>query len=203
MLEGRELINNGTQLIEPRPVQYTEIFTKNKDSKAKVIVNVGGAGSSKSYSLAQLLIYRLINEKGKTFGVIRKTFPALRMTAMGLVLDLLKDYGIYKEEKHNKTANTYTFGTNMIWFFSIDESTKIRSTNFNYIWVEEADEITWEDFVILKLRLRAPVKEGEINSITLSLNPANSTGWIAKKLCGIETQKADDVHSKLLPGTQS
>ena len=168
-----------------RHIGYTPLFELNQKSKAKVVVNVGGAGSSKSYSIAQLIIYKLVNEENKVFGICRKTFPALRMTSMGLILDLLKKYGIYREEKHNKTANTYTYGTNIIWFFSVDESEKIRSTNFSYLWLEEADEFTWDDYVILKLRLRAPVEEGDLNQMFISLNPANIQGWVAKKLCGV------------------
>jgi len=171
-----------------KSVMYTNVFARNRASKATVVVNVGGAGSSKSYSIAQLLIEKLVTEQNKVFGVIRKTFPALRMTAMGLILGLLKEYGIYRESQHNKTANTYVCGSNIIWFFSIDEAEKVKSTSFSYIWVEEANEISWEEFTILKLRLRAPVKEGEINRIFLSLNPSDSYGWIATKLCGVKKE---------------
>lgn len=169
-----------------RGVGYTSVFERNRASKATVVINVGGAGSSKSYSIAQLFIYKLLNEQNKTFGVVRRTFPALRMTSMGLILQLLKDYGIYKESSHNKTANTYTYGSNTMWFFSVDEPEKIRSTNFSYIWIEEAGELDWESFITLKLRLRAPVKEGERNQMFLSLNPSDSFGWIATKLCGVK-----------------
>jgi len=166
-------------------IGFTEVFELNKNSKAKVVVNVGGAGSSKSHSIAQLIVYKLFNEQNKVFGVLRKTFPALRMTAMGLILDLMKEYGVYKEENHNKTANTYRQGSNIIWFLSLDEEEKIRSTNFSYIWVEEANEITWNEFITLKLRLRVPVKPGDINQMFLSLNPSDSFNFIAQKLCGM------------------
>ena len=107
------------------------------------------------------------------------------MTSMGLIIDLLKEYGIYKEANHNKTANNYKYGSNIIWFFSIDESDKIKSTNFSYIWIEEANELDWESYIILKLRLRAPVKGGELNQMFISLNPSDSASWIATKLCGV------------------
>ena len=166
-------------------VGFTEVFALNRTSKAPIVVNVGGAGSSKSYSIAQLLVYKFINEENKVFGIVRKTFPALRMTAMGLILDLFKEYGVYKEGNHNKTSNTYIRGSNIIWFFSVDEADKIKSTNFSYLWVEEANELSWEEYIILKLRLRAPVKEGEANQICLSCNPSDSFNWIAKKVCGV------------------
>ena len=167
-----------------KKVGYTEVFARNRASKAKVVVNVGGAGSSKSHSIAQLFIERLLTEQNKVFGVCRHTFPALRMTAMGLVLGLLKEYGVYDEDKHNKTANNYTYGSNIIWFFSLDEVEKIKSTNFSYVWIEEANELDWESFIVLKLRLRAPIGRGEVNQIFLSLNPSDATGWIALRLCG-------------------
>ena len=169
-----------------KEVSYTELFELSLKAPLPIVVNVGGAGSSKSYSIAQIFVYKLLNEQNKTFGVFRHTFPALRMTAMGLILDLLKEYGIYRESAHNKTANTYTYQTNIIWFASLDESEKIKSTNFNYIWVEECNEISYEDFIILKLRLRAPTTEAEPNRFYLSLNPSDSTGWVPNKLTGTE-----------------
>ena len=170
---------------QERLIGYTEVFEANKASKATVVVNVGGAGSSKSHSLAQLFVHKLINESNKTFGVCRRTFPALRMTSYDLIIGLLKQYGIYREERHNKTANTYSYKDNIIHFFSLDDSEKIKSTSFNYLWLEEANEFTFDDFIIFKTRLRSAKKLNERNQIFLSCNPSDSFGWVATKLCGI------------------
>jgi len=174
-------------------VDVTPIFKKTLEAKAKTIVNVGGAGSSKSYSIAQALIYKLINEKYKKIGVCRKTFPALRMTAMTLVLKLLGDYGIYDLEKHNKTAHTFQHNSNQIQFFSLDDPEKIKSADFNYIWIEEANEFTYEDYVVLKLRLRSPTIRKQPNQVYLSLNPIDGNNWIAKKL--IKEEEVEVIHS--------
>lgn len=163
-------------------VKNTPLVRKTRDSSKKCVVNVGGAGSSKSYSIAQLLIAKLINEDNKRIGICRKTFPALRMTAMALTLDLLKQYGIYNPSRHNKTANTYTYRNTVIQFFSLDEWTRIKSANFNYIWMEEANEFTFDDYIALKLCLRNPTLEDEPNHMYLSLNPIDENNWIAKKL---------------------
>ena len=100
---------------------------------------------------------------------------------MKLMLDLLKDYGIYKEEKHNKSFNTYEHGTNLIQFFGLDESEKIKSAEFNYIWMEEGNEFSYEDYTILKLRLSGKAKEGEQNHLFISLNPIDAHNWIATR----------------------
>jgi len=76
---------------EKKEVGYTRIFELNDASKASVVVNVGGSGSSKTHSIAQLIIKKLITENKKKIGVCRKTFPALRVTAMDQILTLLKE----------------------------------------------------------------------------------------------------------------
>jgi phage terminase large subunit len=171
---------------EVRVVKYTELFEITKNSMAKVLVHVGGAGSSKSHSIAQYIIYMLVTMKNKHIAVMRKTFPALRLTAMALILDLLKEYGIYDEKYHNKTANTYTYGSNTIYWMSLDDPEKVKSANLSFIWLEEGNEFDYEDFMILKLRLRAPTPDNEPNRMVISLNPSDAYGWIATKLCSVK-----------------
>lgn len=168
-------------------VKYTELFEITRKSRAKVLVHVGGAGSSKSHSIAQYIIYLLVTKKNKHIAVLRKTFPALRLTAMALIIGLLKEYGIYDETNHNKTANTYTHGSNTIYFMSLDDPEKIKSANLSLAWLEEGNEFTYEDYTIIRLRLRAPVEPGEINQMIISLNPSDATGWIPERLCGVKT----------------
>ena len=176
---------NPTQSV--KDISYTPVFARTRAATSTIIVNVGGARSSKSYSVAQILIEKLLTEHGKKFGICRKTFPALRMTAMTLFLGLLKDYGIYREAAHNKTFNTYTYGDNLIQFFGLDESEKIKSTEFNYIWMEEANEFEYTDYVSLKLRLSGKCLPGEQNHLYISLNPVDAHNWIATKV----TQERD------------
>jgi phage terminase large subunit len=182
-----------TETVEKKKVGYTRIFALNDASKAPIVVNVGGSGSSKTHSIAQLIIKKLVTENKKKIGVCRKTFPALRVTAMDQILTLLKEYGIYQETGHNKTANIYThkwpngdgtFIENSIFFFSIDEVSRIKSLNLNYVWVEEADELSWDEFYMLTLRMRAPIAKGETNQMFLSLNPTDAHGYVPKMLCG-------------------
>ena len=165
-----------------REVGVTPIYQKTRECKAKTVVNVGGAGSSKSWSIAQLLIERLVSDKGRKIGICRKTFPALRMTAYDLVIGLLKNYGIYNPDRHNKTNNTYSYNASSIQFFSLDDPEKIKSADFNDIWMEEANEFTYEDYTVMKLRLRSPTVEGEPNQMFLSFNPTDAHGWIATRL---------------------
>ena len=177
-------------------IQFTKIFERTRDSKAFVIINVGGARSSKSYSIAQVLIQKLLTEQGKKIGICRKTFPSLRMSTMLPFIDMLKSYGIYSEAAHNKTFNSYIHNKNFIQFFSLDDAEKIKSTEFNYIWMEEANEFSYEDYINLKLRLSGAKFKGEQNHLYLSLNPIDANGWIPER--AVKEQDVEVIKSNYL-----
>lgn len=169
-----------------KTVKVTGVYDALEQATKPIVACVGGAGSSKSYSLAQLMIWKLINEKDKVLGIGRKTFPALRMTAYQLVVNLLKEYNLYPHCSHNKTEHIIIYGSNRLQFFSLDDEEKIKSFNANTIWLEEANEFSWSEFTILKLRLnRDPGKEH--NQIYLSFNPVDC--WIFEML-----ENSPDVH---------
>ncbi len=185
-----------------KKIAYTRIFQRTRDAKPFVIINVGGARSGKSYAIMQLLISKLVSEKNKKIGICRKTFPALRMTTMMPFIDLLKDYGLYRDEWHNKSFNTYTYGTNVVQFFSLDEPDKIKSMEFNYVWMEEANEFTYEDYVALKLRLSGKCEPGEANHLYISLNPVDSQNWIPTRAAlesDVEIIKSTYLDNPFLP----
>lgn len=155
-------------------------------SELSTIVEYGGAGSSKSHSIAQFIVRLLDEYSGLKIAVGRKTFPAHRTSAMALIIQLLRDYGIYDEQDHNKTENTYYRNGNSILFFSMGEGEsgreKIKSANFNLVWLEEATEFDVLDYRQLKLRLRNPAPEGWHNFIILSHNPIDENHWIKTEL---------------------
>lgn len=175
------------------PFKVTNIFTRNAEAKKPIVINVGGKGSSKSYSIAQLFIFKLLNEERKVFCISRKTLPSLRASAMQLFLDLMVEYGIYEEGKHNKTYNTYQYEKNRVMFVGLDEETKLRSVDFNYGWMEEANEFTYDDYTTIKLQMRRPEHDGNPNRLFLSLNPTDGNGWIPAK--AILEEDVQVIHS--------
>ena len=180
-----------------KPIAITPIFTRTLESLSRVIINVGGAGSSKTFSIAQVLVHKFITESGKSFAIGRATMPSLKMTAMLDIINLLKLYGVYEFCDHNKTDHVIKYNGNLIQFFSTGgreaNIDRIKSTNFNYIWLEEANEFTWTDYLVIEMRLRAPSFDGMPNHIYLSLNPTNATGWIPTKLA--IRKGVDVIHS--------
>lgn len=172
---------------------HTPVLTKTRDAVATTVVSVGGARSSKSYSLGQLFCQKLAEEENKVLGISRKTFPSLRMSNLRLMLKLLGETGMLRRGQYNKTEHSFEYRSNILYFFSLDDPEKIKSTEFNYLWLEEANEFTYEDYIVAKLRLSGPTKVGEKNHIYLSLNPIDESNWVPQRLR--EQEDVEWIHS--------
>ena len=70
----------------------------------------------------------------------------------------------------------------------LDDPEKIKSAEFNYIWAEEATELSLNDYRQLDLRLRR--KTNTSNRLFLSCNPISALHWIKTKL---EDKQEKDV----------
>lgn len=173
-----------------RQIEVTRVYERNIDSTASIVVNVGGARSTKSYSIAQILLQKFVTEPNKTILITRKTLPSLRLTAYKVFVDLLKDYGYYNSCKHNKTNNSITYmvdpddesTTSTVYFMSIDDPEKIKSTEFNYIFMEEANEFSFNDFFILHTRMSGHTTPDQPNKMFLALNPNEEFSWVNIRL---------------------
>lgn len=152
-------------------------FLNKRDKRVNVLY--GGAGSGKSHSMAQLFIRRLYEEEDMRMLVLRKTLPALRITAYQLMLDLLREYEL--PFKLNKSEMLIKANTSEILFKSLDDPEKIKSYEGNYVWIEEATEISHEDFTQLNLRLRRKNRKS-INQMYLTFNPISRFHWLNTKL---------------------
>lgn len=151
---------------------FDKFLTK---SRARINVVYGGAGSGKSFSVAQHLLKKFLMEKDKKILITRKTLPSLKITAWSLILERLREWGIPVEI--NKSELTIKFGNNEILAKSLDDPEKIKSFEANYIWIEEATELDKEDLDQLDLRLRRESKDGVPNQIFLTFNPIDAFHW--------------------------
>lgn len=172
---------------------FDEFFTDNLNKE--VLVSYGGAGSGKSYSTAQHVILRALEENNKRILITRKTLPALRVSCLQLIKDLLNEYGIPYEL--NKSELEMKIGSNQILFKSLDNPEKIKSSEFNYIWAEEATELTHQDYLQLRLRLR---RKNELkNQLIMTLNPIDQFHWLKTKVLDREKVSSFQSNYKMNP----
>ena len=65
---------------------------------------------------------------------------------------LLEQHNLYSEELHSKSLNEYRLMGNLIEFVSLDEPQKIRGRKRDLLFINEANELTYEDFFQLNIR---------------------------------------------------
>jgi len=183
-------------IVPKRQVAVTSIFDRNIKATAPIVINIGGARSGKSYSILQLLLQLFLNEDHKEILIARKTLPSLRITAYKVFVQLLHDYGFYGRCTHNKTNLTIKYRDSTVYFLSIDDPEKIKSTEFNYIFLEEANEFAYNDFMILWTRLSARTVVSQPNRMFLALNPSDEWSWVHQKVQGWDN--AQVIHSTYL-----
>jgi phage terminase large subunit len=146
-------------------IQATTVFQKNWEAKTRFVVNIGGSRSTKTYSILQLLIVKAIEStEPLVISIVRKSLPSLRISVMRDFFDILKQLDLYNSENHNKTENTYLLNNTLIEFFSIDDAQKRRGTKRDILFVNEANELTYEDFFQLNIRT--------IQQVFLDFNPS-------------------------------
>jgi phage terminase large subunit len=133
-------------------LQATPIFLKTRESKARIVINEGSSRSSKTYSLCQFLFLKLLEEKNIVITVARKTLPALKATAYKDFLDIVNKNGVYSPDNHNKSDLTYKIGTNEIEFISVDNYNKVKGRKRDYLFCNEMNELSKDDFVQLSIR---------------------------------------------------
>jgi phage terminase large subunit len=154
-----------------------------RNSIFRKLILYGGAGSGKSWAIAQYLILeKFYKEKQIGILVVRATLPALKSSAYALILatlDLLKLP--YKLNKSDMIIRNPDSG-NFIMFRSLDDVEKIKSIEgINYVWMEEATEISHKDYMQLNIRARAQNdNEGSINQVFCSFNPVDVRSFLKK-----------------------
>ena len=138
-------------------MKTTTVFSQTKSAienpNIRFLVHQGGSRSSKTYSICQYIILYCLTNKNKIISIVRKSFPSLRGSVMRDMIEILKEFNIYSVSNHNKTENIYQFDSgSIIEFFSCDDEQKLRGRKRDILWVNEANEINFEEFNQLNMR---------------------------------------------------
>jgi phage terminase large subunit len=155
-------------------IKATNVFERNLKAyqqNKRFIINQGGTRSSKTFSLCQLMISIALSEPKTIISVIRRTGPALRSSVMKDLIGILKDYGLYNQNNHQKTEWTYYFDNGSeISFFSADNDLKLRGRAHDIVWINEANELNYDIFAELNQRCQ--------KCIFIDFNPSDLFSYI-------------------------
>ena len=139
-------------------------------------VYCGGAGSGKSYGAMQKILLKAMNRRRKVL-VIRKVGATLRDSVFQLTLDLLGEAGLLRASEVSRADMRIALPNgSLILFKGLDDREKIKSiTGITDMVLEEATELSEDDFTQLRLRLRPPDPDPQI---FLMFNPVSKANWV-------------------------
>jgi phage terminase large subunit len=168
-------------------------FLNETSRNCQVVCLYGGAGSGKSESICQELVWRLFNEDFVYILIVRRSGPSLTASTYDMVRRIVREFGfvegvdfdINKTEKTIRTRDTHS----VMLFKPLDDYEKLKSLNLNYIYLEEATEVTHEDFAQLTFRARNRNRKGYANQVIISFNPVSPYHWTKLKI----VDKADII----------
>lgn len=158
-----------------------KIYLPLLENRMRYEILYGGAGSGKSVFTAQRLLFRILGERGHRFLVVRKVARTNRHSTFSLISNLIREWKVQHLFKANKSGMEIICANhNSILFCGLDDVEKLKSiSGITGIWIEEATEISEEDFNQLNLRLRG--RTNYPKQITLTFNPVSALNWIKKR----------------------
>jgi len=158
-----------------KKIKTNIVYEHLQNSDKKIIVEQGGTRSGKTYNVLLWILGDYCNNNtDKTITIVRKTFPAVRGTVMRDFFDILKTYGLYYEELHSKSTHEYILNGNRIEFISLDQPTKIRGRKRDLLFINEANELNFEDWQQLIFRTT--------ERVIIDFNPSEEFHWIYDKV---------------------
>ena len=154
-----------------KKIDTNVIFDHLESSQKKIVVEQGGTRSGKTYNILLWIIFSYCNRhNGKVITITRKTFPSTRATVMRDFIDILKIYEIYNDSNHNKSSSEYKLFGNLVEFISLDQPQKVRGRKRDLLFINEANELFFEDWQQLVFRTQ--------DKIILDYNPSDEFHWI-------------------------
>jgi phage terminase large subunit len=185
--------------------------------KSRYEVFLGGAGSGKSWFIAQKFLLRILlgMRKGIKHRILalRKTSPACKKSVFTLFKDLIYQWNIKDIVDINHSDLTFKFiNDSEIMCGGMDDEAKIKSiAGLTSAWLEESTEFNVGDFIQLDLRIRGQTPS--YKQICLSCNPISKLSWVyetffqkQKESCNIhlstynDNRFLDNVYKKVLEG---
>lgn len=170
------------------------------ENKSRFIVESGGAGSGKSFSICQRICYLFLNIPNINIGVVRATMPALvrsvYLNGIPSIVHTLRRWGIPVDLWLNKSTSTIynPHNNSTIQFFGLQDPDRIKSANFHYVWMEEATELNVNAWSQLNTRLRL-TNDHWPSQMFISYNPVSYYNWAVQTFVVAPMEGIrDDIH---------
>lgn len=158
---------------------FNPVYLPLLNNKHRFTLLYGGAGSGKSHFAVQKMILKALKYPNRKILVVRKVQNTIRNSIFALFMEQLEAMNL-KQHVNATTANMKIDLPNgsQFLFVGMDDPEKIKSiASIDDIVIEEATDLTIDDFSQLNLRLRSNAENQQIH---LMFNPVSKTNWVYK-----------------------
>lgn len=115
----------------------------------------GGTSASKTISILLWLIQRAQTGNNELISVVSESFPHLKRGVIRDFLNIMQTHGYFVDKDWNRTDYVYTFHTgSRIEFFSADQPGKVRGPRRDVLFINEANNISYETYTQLEVRTK-------------------------------------------------
>jgi len=133
--------------------KYTTAIKKIRSLTKRKKVIQGGTSAGKTFGILPILIDKAARTPMLEISVVSESIPHLRRGAMKDFLKIMKLTHRYVDAHWNRSLLTYTFANgSYIEFFSADMDDKLRGARRNILYVNEANNVTFEAYLQLSIR---------------------------------------------------
>lgn len=159
---------------------FNECYLETLKNTSRLLLLYGGAGSGKSvWGVQRQVILYLKSPEPRKCLVVRKVGATIRESIFAEFKKNLSAMKILDHCKVSESNFTITLPNKAQFIFkALDDPEKIKSiSGIDDIMIEEATELTKDDFSQLNLRLRSRKPN---NQIVMMFNPVSKQNWIYK-----------------------
>jgi phage terminase large subunit len=151
-------------------VQTTKIFEDLLNPDYRNYVFQGSSRSGKTRNIILWMVINILNEENKVYSIVRKTLPSLKGSVLRDLKEVLIQLDLYDQNKWHSVDGYVEIGSNIIEFFSLDSEEKIRGRKRDVCFINEATEISFEEYVQLNLRTT--------ERMIMDFNPSLWQSWL-------------------------
>ncbi|MES2275484.1 MAG: terminase large subunit [Bacteroidota bacterium] len=158
-------------------LQTTILFKQNYYATTPLVVNQGGSSSGKTYAILQVLFALACADKA-VITVVAQDIPNLKVGALRDALEIYNQSATLKQmvKSYNRSSRLFEFTNgSLIEFNSYHDAQDAKSGKRDYLFINEANGISWSVYTELSLRTR--------KRVFLDYNP-NAAFWVHDNLLG-------------------
>lgn len=170
-------------------IKCNKVFKPIHKSKHRYIVMKGSAGSGKSVDTAQQYILRLLMDDGRNLLCVRKIEQSNKNSTFAELVGSINRLGLSEFFTYTvQPLSIRCFNGNEVLFAGVNDDRqreKLKSINvingkLTDCWIEEATELSQDDFEIIDDRFRGILPDKQFYQIKLTFNPVSSSHWIKR-----------------------